>query len=162
MPWAWPEPEEALPGGSKEEGMRIHALPRLRDEDLRFEGEHLVTVDDREWLGITPNWWELSLYRTRYGAFVLGSTYYQNYPRGGTVYGAWELPSLDHVARCLQQCGAPDMIAEALLLRARRCMRHRDTPLPPVRLRPADVPDTDGFADVYAHLRSQDGTRLHA
>lgn len=145
--------------------MRIHSLPRQRNDDLRFEGEHLVTVDDREWLGITPNWWELTLYRTHEGAFVLGSVYYQNSPRGGAVCGAWELASLDQVARSLQECGAPDMIADALLLRARRCMRDRDTPLPPVHLRNtgmSNIPEMNAFAEAFTRVRNRSNARLHA
>lgn len=116
--------------------MRTHALRRHKQSEFVFEGEYLVTVDDREWLGITPNWWELSLYRTARGAFVLGSVYHQNYPRGATVYGAMEMPDTESVAtHLLRQCGAPEMIIEALLHRVKRALRHKDTPPPPLRLR---------------------------
>lgn len=107
--------------------MRTWMLRRHKESELVFEGQHLVTVDDREWLGVTPNWWELTLYRTTHRTFVLGSTYYQNYPRGATVYGAMEMPLLDDVARCLlHRCGAPEMIITALMARARRRVRFLD------------------------------------
>lgn len=118
--------------------MRTWTLRRRNEDSLVFEGEHLITLDDREWLGVTPNWWELSLYRTTNNGFVLGSVYYQNYPRGQTVYGALELPTLESVHHCLRQrCNAPDLIIDALLARARRSIRLRDTPPPPLRLRDA-------------------------
>lgn len=116
--------------------MRTWTLRRRNDTDFVFEGEHLITVDDREWLGLTPNWWELSLYRSRGETFVLESVYHQNYPRGKTLYGALELPTLDEVARCLlHRCGAPEVIIDALMARARRCLRFKDFPPPSPRLR---------------------------
>ena len=131
--------------------MRTYSLPRPHDGELVFFGEHLITVDDREWLGITPNWWELSLYRVHGGGFVLASVYYQNYPRGKTVCGAWELPTLDAAARCLRLCGAPEMIIEALLLRTRRVIQHKDHPRPPLRLRPTAPARADSIQNLPAH-----------
>lgn len=116
--------------------MQTCTLRRHKQAEFVFEGEHLVTVDDREWLGVTPNWWELSLYRTANGTFVLGSVYYQNCPRGATVYGALEMDNMDAAATwLLRHCGAPEMIIEALLHRARRNARHKDMPPAPLQLR---------------------------
>ena len=116
--------------------MQTYSLRRHKQTELVFEGEQLATVDDREFLSITPNWWELSLYRTAHGVFVLGSVYHQNYPRGATVYGALEMENLDAVASwLLHQCGAPEMIADTLLRRAKRSLRNRDTPPAPLHLR---------------------------
>lgn len=137
--------------------MRTWTLRRHKDKDLIFEGEHLITVDDREWLGVNPNWWELSLYRTMDGGFVLESVYYQNYPRGKTLYGALPLPSLDEVARCLlHRCGAPEMIIDALMARARRCLRLIDFPLPPLRFKKS-LDESMPLSAVY-----RDGFPLHA
>lgn len=121
--------------------MRTWMLQRHKDTELIFEGDHLVTVDDREWLGVTPNWWELSLYRTAHNTYILGSIYHQNYPRGGTIYGALAMPHLEEVSHCLlQRCAAPQMIIDALLVRARRRIHFLDTTMhkAPFRLtRPA-------------------------
>lgn len=115
--------------------MQTHTLRRYKQAELVFEGEHVVTVDDREWLGITPNWWEISLYRTARGAFVIGSVYHKNYPRGTTVYGALEMDNMDAAGAWLvRQCGAPEVIIDALVRRAKRCLYYRDTPPPPLRL----------------------------
>ena len=138
--------------------MRTWTLRRRNQADLVFTGEHLITVDDREWLGATPNWWELSLYRTSANSFVLGSTYYQNYPRGHTVYGALELPSLEAVVQCLRErCNAPDTIVNMLLVRARRSIRFKDAPPPPLCFR---APLGNAFAGYTPETDRH--TRLHA
>lgn len=138
--------------------MRTWTLRRRNEADLVFTGEHIITVDDREWLGVNPNWWELSLYRTNASTFVLGSIYYQNYPRGNTVYGALELPSLEAVIQCLRdRCNAPDVIIETLLARARRSLRFKDTPPPPLHFR---APARDTFAGYAAETAKS--PRLHA
>lgn len=133
--------------------MRTWTLQRHNESDFVFEGEHLITVDDREWLGVTPNWWELALYRMEDGTFVLGSIYFQNYPTSRTIHGALAMPTLDDVAQCLRQrCGAPDMIIEALLARARRAMRCKDAPTPPLHLdgaQPATPPCGDAPDDTW-------------
>ena len=101
--------------------MHTWNLSRHNDADLTFEGEHLITMDDREWLGVTPNWWELSLYRTVDGDMVLGSVYYQSFPYRRTMRGALRLHTLEDVAHHLRErCGAPDMIIDALLAGVRR------------------------------------------
>lgn len=108
-------------------------IKRNDRDDLVFKGERLVRVDDREWMGIAPNWWELTLYRTEVGRYVLASVFHRNYPRGKTLYGAllFERPE-DVRDYIIHDCNGPSMIAEALLKRARRRLRDIDNPLPPL------------------------------
>lgn len=108
-------------------------IKRNERDDLVFRGERLVRLDDREWMGIAPNWWELILYRTEVGRYVLASVFHRNYPRGKTLYGAliFERPE-DMRDYIIHDCNGPSMIADALLNRARRRLRDLDNPLPPL------------------------------
>lgn len=112
----------------------IH-LMRNNQDDLVFTGQALVTLDDREWLGLTPNWWELTVYRTDVGTFVLSSVFHRNYPRGTTLYGALSFESLDALFHYLGvDCAVPAVLLEALRNRTLRRVRDLDCPLPPLLL----------------------------
>lgn len=96
-------------------------LKRNGREDLVFLGEQLVAIDDRELMGVTPNWWELSLYRTDTKKYVLASTFHLNYPYRRKMYGAVCFNDPQGVREYLvNECNGPVMIAEALLSRAAR------------------------------------------
>jgi len=117
----------------------IH-LSRNGQEDYVFVGQALVTLDDRAWLGLTPNWWELTLYRTDCNAFVLGSVYHRNYPRGTTLYGALSFDSLDSLFHYLDvDCAMPSVLLEGLRNQTIRRVRDMDCPLPPLDLAPPQV-----------------------
>ena len=114
----------------------IH-LMRNNQEDMIFTGQALITLDDREWLGLTPNWWELTVYRACTGDFVLGSVFHRNYPRGITLYGALSFETLDELFRYLAEgCATPELLTENLRKRTLRRMRDLDCPLPPLELSP--------------------------
>lgn len=98
-----------------------------------FQGEPLVHVDDREWMGIAPNWWELTLYRADSGQYILASIFHRNYPRRKTLYGVLTFERPEDVREyIIRDCNGPSMIADALLARARRKLRDLDNPLPPL------------------------------
>jgi hypothetical protein len=112
-------------------------LARNGREDLAFTGQALICLDDREWLGLTPNWWELTVYRTDAGSFVLGSVYYRNYPRGVTLYGALCFDSLAELFHYLAvDCAMPEFLLEQLRNRTLLRIRDLDCPLPPLVLSP--------------------------
>lgn len=98
--------------------MNEFRIKRNGKEDLVFTGEELVAVDDREWMGIAPNWWELRLYRTAVGKYILASTFHLNYPRRGQMHGAVVFSSRSDVGEYLRECNSPNMIVEALMRRA--------------------------------------------
>ncbi|ABB39638.1 hypothetical protein Dde_2843 [Oleidesulfovibrio alaskensis G20] len=93
-------------------------IKRNGKDDLVFTGEELVTVDDREWMGVAPNWWELKLYRSAVGKYILASTFHLNYPRRSRMYGAVVFSSKNDVAEYLRECNSPNMIVDALMRRA--------------------------------------------
>lgn len=112
--------------------MKSYTLARNGHESIEFRGELVVEIDDREWLGVTQNWWTLTLYRTEDGAFILASLFHMNRPRYKILKGAVRLAELDDVYTYLVHgCGGPVPIAEALVLRARRQLRYMDNPPPP-------------------------------
>lgn len=118
--------------------IRLHRNGR---DDLVFVGEHLATVDDREWMGIAPNWWELALYHAEAGGYVLSSIFYLNYPRRRILRGALAFKDIADVRDyVVSACNGPAMIAEGLVGRARRRMRQLYDPIPPL---PQFAPVTD-------------------
>ena len=130
----------------------IH-LTRNGQDDFVFVGQTLVTFDDREWLGLTPNWWELTLYRSVNGSFVLGSVFHRNYPRGTTLYGALEFESLDSLFHYLSvDCRMPSLLLEGLKDQAVRRVRDLDCPLPPLELAPAQVHELASLSELLAGL----------
>jgi hypothetical protein len=132
----------------------IH-LRRNGQEDLVFVGQALVTLDDREWLGLTPNWWELSLYRTDNGSFVLGSVFHRNYPRGKTLYGALGFESMESLFRYLEvDCAMPTVLLEGFRDQASRRLRDLDCPLPPLELAPPQLRDLEDISELLAGLNA--------
>jgi len=130
----------------------IH-LPRNGQEDFVFVGQTLITLDDREWLGLTPNWWELALYRTDGGSFILGSVFHRNYPRGTTLYGALSFEKLENLFRYLDvDCGMPTVLLEGLKNRALRRIRDLDCPLPPLELGPPQVRELGELSEYLTGL----------
>ncbi|BFR49398.1 hypothetical protein RVX_R24590 [Nitratidesulfovibrio sp. HK-II] len=124
--------------------IRLHRNGR---EDLVFIGEHLATVDDREWMGIAPNWWELALYRSEAGRLVLSSVFYLNFPRHRVLRGAVVFQDIADVRDyVVNACNGPSMIADGLLGRARRRIRQLDDPVPPLP-RFASVADYESFGE---------------
>lgn len=101
--------------------MKEYAVKRNGKDDLIFSGELLVSIDDREWMGVTPNWWELSLFRTSIGKYILASTFHVNYPSRRKMHGAICFASATAVRDyLLHDCNGPSMIADALITRAAR------------------------------------------
>jgi len=132
----------------------IH-LRRNGQADLIFMGQALVTLDDREWLGLTPNWWELTLYRTDNGSFVLGSVFHRNYPRGTTLYGALGFASLDALFHYLDvDCGMPSVLLHGFMDQASRRIRDLDCPLPPLELAPPLQRDLENISELLAGLNA--------
>ena len=132
----------------------IH-LTRNGQEDLVFVGQTLVALDDREWLGHTPNWWELTLYRTDSGSFVLGSVFHRNYPRGTTLYGALSFTSLNAMFHYLDvDCGMPTLLLEGLKDQALRRIRDLDCPLPPLDLAPPQLRELEEISEFLAGLNA--------
>ncbi len=132
----------------------IH-LARNNQEDLIFTGQVLVTLDDREWLGLTPNWWELTVYRTEHGAYVLGSVFHRNQPRGVTLHGALAFENLDSLFRYLAlDCAMPAMLLDGLRERALRRVRDLDCPLPPLLLSPPQVRDLGNMCEYLGNLNA--------
>jgi hypothetical protein len=130
----------------------IH-LTRNGQEDFVFVGQTLVTLDDREWLGLTPNGWELTLYRTDNGSFVLGSVFHRNYPRGTTLYGALGFESLDSMFHYLGvDCGMPTVLLEGFKHQAVRRIQDLDCPLPPLVLAPPQVRALGDLSEFLAGL----------
>ena len=130
----------------------IH-LRRNGQEDIIFVGQALVTLDDREWLGLTPNWWELTLYRTDSDSFVLGSVFHRNFPRGTTLYGALGFESLDRLFHYLGvDCGMPSLLLEGLRDQALRRIRDMDCPMPPLELAPPQVRELGELSEFLAGL----------
>ena len=130
----------------------IH-LMRNGQEDFVFVGQALVSLDDREWLGLTPNWWELTLYRTEDEFFVLGSVFHRNYPRGTTLYGALSFESLDSLFHYLGvDCAIPTLLLEGLRDRALRRIRDLDCPLPPLELAPPQVRELGDLSEYLTGL----------
>ena len=130
----------------------IH-LTRNGQEDLVFVGQALVTLDDREWLGLTPNWWELTLYRTDNGSVVLGSVFHRNYPRGTTLYGALGFENLDSLFQYLDvDCGMPTSLLDVLKGQALRRVRALDCPLPPLELAPPQIRELGNLSELLAGL----------
>lgn len=113
--------------------MGEYTVKRNGKEALAFSGELLVSLDDREWMGVTPNWWELSLYKSSVGKYILASTFHVNYPHRRKLHGAICFSSAEAVREYLvRDCNGPSMIAEALLNRAaRRDSAFRTRPLAP-------------------------------
>ncbi len=109
--------------------MKEYAVKRNGKEELVFSGDLLVSLDDREWMGVTPNWWELSLYRSSVGKYILASTFHINYPSRRKLHGAICFSSAEAVREyLLHDCNGPSMIAEALLARAARRDDHFGKP----------------------------------
>ncbi|GFM32237.1 hypothetical protein LN040_07995 [Desulfovibrio subterraneus] len=117
--------------------MREYSVKRNGKEELVFTGDLLVTLDDREWMGVTPNWWELTLYKTSVGKYILASTFHINYPGRRKMHGAISFSSAEAVRDYLvHDCNGPSMIAEALLARAaRRDEAFRFKPVPVSNIR---------------------------
>lgn len=136
------------------------SIKRSEKDSYTFRGEPLVHVDDREWMGIAPNWWELTLYRADDGQYILASVFHRNYPRRKTLYGAlhFESPEDAH-SYLLEKCNGPAMIADALLNRARRKLRDLDNPLPPLQLfESSDDEDAmDDVSPLHARASYQSG-----
>jgi len=104
--------------------MQTVSLKRNGKEDLVFTGELLVSLDDRELMGVTPNWWELKLYKTTVGKFILSSTFHINYPSRRTLHGALSFSEAEHVQHYLvNECNGPSKIADEFITRAAK----RDT-----------------------------------
>lgn len=140
--------------------MQQFSLKRNGRDDLVFTGEKLVVVDDREWMGIAPNWWELTLYRTEVGRFILASVFYLNYPRRKVMHGALVFEDPDDVREyLLHGCNSPSMIADALVARARRRIRDLDTPLPPLPMFNSNDFDP---SDVFERVKELAAGDLHA
>ena len=96
-------------------------LKRNGREDFVFTGELLVTMDDRNLMGSTPNWWELTIYITSTGKYILGSTFHINYPKRKQMFGAICFSTPEGVREYLvTECNGPSMIADTLLARAAR------------------------------------------
>jgi hypothetical protein len=130
-------------------------LRRNGQEDIVFVGQALVALDDREWLGLTPNWWELALYRTDSGSFVLGSVFHRNYPRGTTLYGALGFESLEALFHYLGvDCGMPSLLLDAFRDQAVRRIRDLDCPLPPLELAPPQLRDLEDLSELLAGLNA--------
>ncbi len=101
--------------------MKEYSIKRNGKNALTFVGERLVSLDDREWMGVTPNWWELALYRTSVGKYILESIFHINYPHRRILHGAISFSSANVVREYLtREWNGPSMIAEALLGRAAR------------------------------------------
>lgn len=99
--------------------MQSVSLKRNGKEDLVFTGELLVSLDDRELMGVTPNWWELKLYKTSIGKFILSSTFHINYPNRRTLHGALSFSEAAHVQHYLvNECNGPTKIADEFINRA--------------------------------------------
>ena len=99
--------------------MQTVSLKRNGKEDLVFIGELLVSLDDREVMGVTPNWWELKLYKTSVGKFILSSTFHINYPTRKTLHGALSFTEAEHIQHYLvNECNGPTKIAEEFINRA--------------------------------------------
>ena len=104
--------------------MQTVSLKRNGKDDLVFTGELLVSLDDRELMGVTPNWWELKLYKTSVGKFILSSTFHINYPNRRTLHGALSFSEAEHVQHYLvNECNGPSKIADEFITRAAK----RDT-----------------------------------
>ncbi|MEZ0576155.1 hypothetical protein [Halodesulfovibrio aestuarii] len=99
--------------------MQTVSLKRNGKENLVFTGELLVSLDDREVMGVTPNWWELKLYKTSIGKFILSSTFHINYPNRRTLYGALSFSEAEHLQHYLvNECNGPTKIADEFINRA--------------------------------------------
>ncbi|SIN99487.1 hypothetical protein [Halodesulfovibrio marinisediminis] len=99
--------------------MQTVSLKRNGKEDLVFTGELLVSLDDRELMGVTPNWWELKLYKTSIGKFILSSTFHINYPSRRTLHGALSFSKAEHLQHYLvNECNGPTKIADEFINRA--------------------------------------------
>ncbi|MCG8532687.1 MAG: hypothetical protein MI749_18800 [Desulfovibrionales bacterium] len=108
--------------------MQTVSLKRNGKDDLVFTGELLVSLDDRELMGVTPNWWELKLYKTSVGKFILSSTFHINYPNRRTLHGALSFSEAEHVQHYLvNECNGPSKIADEFITRAaKRDVAFRD------------------------------------
>jgi hypothetical protein len=101
--------------------MKEYSVKRNGKDDLVFSGELLVILDDRELMGVTPNWWELSLFKTCVGKYILASTFHINYPHRRKMHGAICFSSAENVRDYLtHDCNGPTMIADTLINRAAR------------------------------------------
>lgn len=99
--------------------MQTVSLKRNGKENLVFTGELLVNLDDREVMGVTPNWWELKLYKTSIGKFILSSTFHINYPNRRTLHGALSFSEAEHLQHYLvNECNGPTKIADEFINRA--------------------------------------------
>ena len=99
--------------------MKTVSLKRNGKENLVFTGELLVNLDDRELMGVTPNWWELKLYKTSIGKFILSSTFHINYPNRRTLHGALSFSEAEHLQHYLvNECNGPTKIADEFIHRA--------------------------------------------
>ena len=99
--------------------MQTVSLKRNGKDDLVFTGELRVSLDDRELMGVTLNWWELKLYKTSVGKFILSSTFHINYPSRRTLHGALSFSEAEHVQHYLvNECNGPSKIADEFMNRA--------------------------------------------
>jgi hypothetical protein len=94
-------------------------VKRSKRTDLVFNGELLVRIDDKQWVNSGATWWELSLYKTDKGAYVLGSAFHVDYPMRGKYYGAKSFGKPQEVIDfVLTECRGPQEIAETLIKKA--------------------------------------------
>lgn len=84
-------------------------------------------------MGIASSWWELSLYRSETGSFVLASVFYLNFPRHRTLRGAVVFENIADVRdHLVNACSGPAMSADRLPGRVHRQIRHLDDSIPPL------------------------------
>lgn len=96
-------------------------LKRNGKEELIFTGELLVSMDDRHLMGANPNWWELAIYKSTTGKYILASTFHLNYPRRKDMHGAISFTTPEGIREYLvRECNGPALIADTLLTRAGR------------------------------------------
>lgn len=94
-------------------------LRRNGKEDLEFTGVVLAGIDDREWLDTGSTWWELTLYKTLMGQYVLASVFHIVYPSKRILYGARVFTSKDEVVAFLQEeYSGPEVIVDTMMKQA--------------------------------------------
>jgi len=60
--------------------MEFINIPSHERGEIAFEGERLAEIDERAYCAQAGNWFEIGLYRTRGGGYVLASTFRTSEP----------------------------------------------------------------------------------
>jgi hypothetical protein len=106
-------------------------------KEMTFTGRELAHVDDRELFGNPARWWELTLYRTDAGRYVLASAFHITYPDRLELKSAFNFDSARDVEHFLIHEGhVQTAVGQALLEKAAEADQAL-TAVIPVRPEPA-------------------------